>query len=64
MAQLSVGFNNECRGQIRLAVLREEAPLREKDLEQKERETAINEKRIETEEKITLKKKEARSSLE
>ena len=58
MAQFSVSFINECGGQTRLATLREEAPLTEKDLVQKERETAMNEKRIETEEKITLEEKE------
>ena len=62
MAQFSVGFINECGGQIRLATLKEETSHREKDLVQKGRKTAMTDERIETEKKISLKRKEVREA--
>ena len=62
IAQFSFGFINECGGETRLATPREEAPLREKDIVQKERKTAIAEERIETAKKITPEEKEVREA--
>ena len=61
-AQFSLGFINECGGETRLATPREEAPLRKKDIVQKERETAIAEERIEAKKTFTVKRKELREA--
>ena len=62
MAQFSFGFINGCGGETRLATPTEEAPLREKDIVQKERETAIAEERIEAKQTFTVKRKELREA--
>ena len=62
IAQFSFGFINECGGETRLATPREEAPLREKYIVQKERKTAIAEERIKTAKKITPEEKEVREA--
>ena len=52
--QFPIGFINECGGQTRPATLMKEAPLKEKDKMQEEKETALTEI-----EKVEIKKKEA-----
>ena len=54
MAQFSVGFINGCGGETRSATMKEEAPLRKKDIVQRERETTMTE----AEKTFTLKEKE------
>ena len=54
MAQFSVGFINGCGGETRSATPKEEAPLRKKDIVQRERETTMTE----AEKTFTLKEKE------